>query len=215
MPFTLDELRSDIVALDIYEVYQKYIISEDNWYFENILSSKIGNTAEIKESFNAIISTTFHVNPENIVMVGSGKTGYSLTPTAKDMEPKLFKSFCADGKERKSSDIDIAIISEPLFYHFWLLLRKSFQTRYIALYNHIPGAIYRGYINETNLERIAGCRKDWSNISGSSKKELHSDLFIDHDIKYRIYRNWFDFEDYHLGALKKIKREVSYGSAIS
>ena len=208
---TVEALRKDILTLDVQTIYQKYLLSSDNWYFENILSGFSGNNSvsEITERFNLIISNEFNISPQNIVMVGSGKLGFSLTPPANDIEAKLFKAFCADGQERNISDIDIAIISEELFDRFWSLLRKSFMLQYKALYDHIPIAVYRGYINENHLLRIKGCRKDWKTISLTSKKALHSDLFIQHDINYRLYRNWYDFQDYHLQALRKIKRGVS------
>ena len=211
MAFTIEALRNDIITLDVQALYQKYLLSSDNWYFENILSDSSGSysVSEIAERFNLIISNEFDISPQNIVMVGSGKLGYSLTPPQNDMETKLFKSFCVDGKERKISDIDIAIISEELFDRFWNLLRKSFKLQYKALYDHIPIAVYRGYINENHLLKIEGCRKDWRSVSFTSKKALHSDLFIQHDINYRLYRNWYDFQDYHLQALRKIKRGVS------
>jgi hypothetical protein len=146
MGFSVDEFKNDIATLDTYAVYQKYILSKYNWYFENILSCKLRSVADISANFTSIISNTFGVHSDNIIMVGSGKMGYSLTPVKENVEPKLFKSFCIDGRERKASDIDVAIISDSLFYQYWLLLRKSFKMRYSALYKYIPGAVYRGYI---------------------------------------------------------------------
>jgi hypothetical protein len=209
--FTLEEIKNDILTLDVSAVYKKYFLSDDNWYFENILSASLGcdSVAEVAKKFNSVISNGFGISFQDIIMVGSGRLGYSLTPTKNNTDAKLFKSFCVNGKERKMSDIDIALISETLFNRFWHLLRTSYRAKYSAQYNYIPRAIYRGYISENHLQEIDGCRKEWRMISFTSKKVLHENLFIQHDINYRLYRNWFDFEDYHIQALKTIKRGVS------
>ena len=90
---TVEALRNDIITLDVQAIYEKYLISSDNWYFENILSDPSGrcSVSEIAERFNLIISNEFDISPQNIVMVGSGKLGYSLTPPVNDIETKLFK----------------------------------------------------------------------------------------------------------------------------
>ena len=217
MAFTLCELTNDIRNLDVQMIYNKYILSDDNWYFENVLSVSSGRISEIATEFNSIISNGFNIDQAHIRMVGSGKIGYSLTPPSDkpELASKCFKPFCVDGKGRKTSDIDIVIISECLFEFFWGLLRKSYKFKYNALYEYIPTAVYRGYINENHLQKIDGCRKDWNAISITSKKELHSNLFVQHDINYHLYRKWDDFEDYHLQGLRKIKRGVCDGSIIS
>ena len=142
-----------------------------------------------------------------VMMVGSGKLGYSLSPPS-ETNNKLFKPFNEDESVRKVSDLDIAIISSDIFHHYWYLFRHSFKLEYTETYRHIYQGLYRGYIDERNIMAVAGCRKEWNETASVSKKRLHNDLYFRHDISYRIYRNWEDFEDYHLQNIQKIQREV-------
>ena len=53
-----------------------------------------------------------------------------------------------------------------------------------------------GFLGE--LCEVDGCRKEWLPISAESKRILADNLFIQHEITYRIYRSWEDFEEYNL-----------------
>ncbi|GJM78293.1 hypothetical protein HMSSN139_07890 [Paenibacillus sp. HMSSN-139] len=135
-------------------------------------------------------------------MVGSGKVGYSLAPK------KNFKCFERDTESKNKSDIDIAVISQDLFKFFWDLYRKSYSVKFERTYSFISREIYRGYINERNLREIDPCRKEWSLLSSNSSKQLRSKLYLKHDITYRIYRSWEDFEEYNLLAIESMKTRV-------
>ncbi len=208
MSYSLKEIKTDIADLSAKDFYLKHILRSHCWYFETILEIESDDIVNFTGDFKKIISDDLKINFNNIAMVGSGKIGYSLTPIS-PKQNKLFKEFNDDNhgdSHRKKSDVDIAIISNQLFQMFWDLLRKSYKSKYGALYQHIPTAIYRGYIDEYNLLEIEGCRKTWKDISVNSKKSLHNNLYIKHDIAYRLYRRWDDFEDYHISSLKKIMR---------
>lgn len=202
MSYTLDEIKLDIQSLPAKQFYLKHFLRSDNWYFENILGVAKSDIICVLDDFKSIISDQLKVNFNCIVMVGSGKIGYSLAPTRK----KLYKQFNNDESVRKISDIDVAIVSDQLFNKYWELLRTSYRYKYIAQYQHIPNEIYRGYINERHLVDIEGCRKEWNEHALMSKKTLSTTLFIKNEITYRLYRSWEDFEDYHVQSINKIKR---------
>ena len=210
MTNTLDTIKQDITDLTAKQFYLKHFHRSDNWYFENVLGIPSADIIHALDDFKSIISDNLKINFNCIVMVGSGKIGYSLTPTAS----KLYKEFNNDQKIRKISDIDVAVVSTQLFNKYWDLLRKSYKYKYIAHYQFIPTEIYRGYINEKHLLEIEGCRKEWIQQALASKKALSTNLFIQNEVTYRIYRNWEDFEDYHVQAIKKIKRGDIDGTII-
>ena len=58
MAFTLCELKNDIRNLDVQMIYDKYILSDDNWYFENVLSASSGHSSEIATKFTCINDTS-------------------------------------------------------------------------------------------------------------------------------------------------------------
>ncbi|MFA9423871.1 MAG: hypothetical protein ACERLG_09855 [Sedimentibacter sp.] len=184
------------------EFYLKHILRSDNWYFETVLGVNGSDIIHISDDFKTIVSNELGISFNNIAMVGSGKLGYSLSPNPK----KLFLEFNDNEKIRKISDVDIAIVSSQLFQKYWDLFRKSYKPKYAAIYNYIPREIYRGYINENHLQEVEGCRKEWNAISSTSKKSLYNDLYMKHEVTYRLYRSWEDFEEYHIQSLTKIKR---------
>lgn len=202
MSYQIETIKNDMENLSSRDFYLKHIVRSDNWYFENILQTPLTEIIHAVDDFKAIVSESLNISFNSIMMVGSGKVGYSLSPE------KLYKPFNSDENVRKLSDIDIAIISDKLFFEYWALFRKSFKMRYKDTYSYIFNEIYRGYINERNILEVEGCRKKWIEIASQSKKSLHSNLYFKHDISYRIYRSWEDFEEYNLQSINKIKRGV-------
>ena len=202
MIYTLDDIKRDLGELDVKQFYMKHIVKSYNWYFLNVLQIPPTELMQAVDEFKDIVSTSIGVSFNSVMMVGSGKTGYSLAPK------KNFKSFELDVESRNKSDIDIAIISSDLYKSFWDLYRKSYNVKYEYVYTYISREIYRGYINERNLREIDNCRKVWNELSIGSNKLLRSKLYLKHDITYRIYRSWEDFEEYNLSSLKNMKAKV-------
>lgn len=201
MSVTLEKIKSDLESKTAKQFYTEYIVKSSNWYFENILGKSPEESINVADDVKLIISDGFKISFNSIMMVGSGKIGYSLSPK------KLFKPFNNDEKVRKISDLDFAIISSNLFNEYWMKLRKSFRPDYMEMYHHIYQDLYRGYISERNILNVDGCRKEWNELSSISKKELSTKLFIKNEISFRLYRSWEDFEEYNLQNIKKIKKE--------
>jgi len=203
--YTLEEIKEDIQKLQPKEFFLKHLLRSNNWYFEKILSASHDEFIRISDEFKSIISKSLKISFSNIAIVGSGKLGYSLTPK----EEKLYKSF---GPE---SDIDVAIISSPLFHHYWDIFRYSYSNVNTHRYrSSISLGIYRGYIGEYDLNWVDQCRIQWTPLASASKKALYNDLYIKHSVNYRLYRSWEDLEDYHIQSIDRIKRGELNGSVI-
>lgn len=71
------------------------------------------------ERFRTKIRSVFQV--DEIFVMGSANLGFSLSPE------KLGRPF------RTDSDIDVVLISEPLFFKYWELLRVYHRTYYYEL----------------------------------------------------------------------------------
>ena len=205
MACNLEILQSDLRNLSPREFYIKHLRRTEVWYFEKILQIPPEQRASFFDDFKLIISDSLKIDISNIALVGSAKIGYSLSPT------KLFSEFNNDSSIRKVSDIDVAIISPDLFDNYWNLLRNSYRPIYQSHYSaeNIPTNIYRGFINEKFLQEIEGCRKKWKNFSDISKKLLHANLYIQHEVTYRLYRDWKDLEDYQVSSIYKIKKGLN------
>lgn len=209
MIYTLKQIQDDLKKLSEKQFYTKHIIRSDNWYFENYLKKSSDEVIHLIDDYRLIVSESFGVSFNSVMMVGSGKLGFSMSPPNMDApeRSKMFLPFNDDEKIRKISDLDIAIISSDIFHEYWKKFRNSYKARYRATYLHLYNELYRGYINERNIIEVDECRKQWNKTAAVSKRRLKSDLYFKHEISYRIYRNWEDFEDYNIQNIKKIKQE--------
>lgn len=200
MDFNIETIKTELFDFSEKDFLVKYILRSDNWYFsEYQRKSDIESQHQmdlLKQILNQNLGTAFH----NVLMVGSGKIGCSLSPH------KLFKIFNDD---EDTSDIDIAIISSKLFNIMWEQIRKEYSIKYISQYNAITSSIFRGFLNERDFINIDEIRSKWNfdldfdNVN----KILNKELSIYHPINYRIYRSWEDLEDYHLSGIRKIKQQ--------
>lgn len=206
MIYSLEEIKLDLNELDSKQFYMKYIVKSYNWYFSKVLNVSETELIQTIDEFKDIVSSGIGVSFNNVMMVGSGKLGYSLSPK------KNFKSFELNAESQSKSDIDIAVISQDLFKYYWDLYRKSYNVKFESIYKYISREIYRGYINEKNLRHIDPCRKEWNELSNNSNKLLRTKLYLKHDITYRIYRSWEDFEEYNLLSIESMKVKVIHNA---
>lgn len=132
-------------------------------------------------------------------MVGSAKTGYSLSPK------KVLQPFHNEDFGKESSDIDIAIVSERLFAYFWDKLRQTRGIYNQYYYRFITGSIFRGYINDKNLQKIDNIREEWDDMISPINLMLQDKLRFEHPITYRIYRSWDDLEEYQMLGINKAR----------
>lgn len=193
MDYILEEIKQDIEGLSEKEFLIKYLLRSNNWYFSKYQDKTeefaVRQMDTLKEILNKNIGVAFH----NVLMVGSGKIGYSLSPQ------KKFKEFDED------SDIDIAVISSKLFEFIWEKLRHEYSIKYARNYKDIASSIYRGFINEKDFTSIDEVRPVWNDKIDNANKEIQNKLSIYNPINYRIYRSWEDLEAYHISGLRKLK----------
>ena len=156
MVYTLEEIKRDLKELTEKQFYTKHIIRSDNWYLEKYLCKDPDETIRLLDDYRLIISESMGVSFNSVMMVGSGKRGYSLSPPdqTQPQNSKLFLPFNDDEKIRKISDIDIAIISSEIFHKYWKLFRGSFKRQYMSTYSYLYKELYRGYINERRKQEL-------------------------------------------------------------
>lgn len=197
MTYSYEEIKNDILNLSVEEIYTKYLIRSENWYFENILKISGVQVHNCWDDFKLIVSEQLGIPHTDITWVGSAKTGYSFSP---DNPLRLFQD---------DSDIDVVIISNQLFEKYWWLYRECYNkidkdSKWVYR-KHVYYETYRGFINEENLMRIEGCRKCWNEVARHAKKKLQEKMFIKHAINFRIYRSWEDFKEYNFSSINKLK----------
>lgn len=195
MDFSIDTIKSDVVTLSTKDFLIKYLLKSDNWYFSEYLGLDSYMSIKRMECLKEILNDKLGVAYHNVLMVGSGKIGYSLSPS------KKFKAFDED------SDIDIAIISIKMFNELWAKIRLASTEEHIS-YKSITSSVFRGFINEKHFSNIAFARQYWNNQILDLNRCIQEDVGIRHQINYRIYRSWEDLEDYHINGINTLKNII-------
>lgn len=204
MLYTEEDIKRDLRNTNVRDFYMKYLLRADNWYFEKILNVDENNILHAVDDFKMMVSDALDIGFNNVVMVGSGKIGFSLSPE------KFLKPFSDEGDNK--SDVDIAIISTQMFDYFWRLFRASYNITNKKYYKYISRGIYRGYISDMDLLNIDDCRVAWLELSNKATKSLQRRMYFKHEIHYRIYRDWKDMEEYHIQTIEQLKGELNgYG----
>lgn len=199
-------LRTDLQSLEPNEFYMKHIVKSNNWYFSDYLHVPQNEMIDKMDYFKEIVTSSLGINFHNVQIVGSAKMGYSLSPR------KLLHPFHDEVPGMPSSDIDIAIISEQLYQQFWSELRRIKGLWHNKFYyNHLTESIFRGYINDGDLQKIKGVSEVWDDMVRPINVLLQDKLGFVHPITYRLYRSWEDLEEYQLIAISKAKSSLEEG----
>jgi hypothetical protein len=136
-----------------------------------------------------------HVN--DVVMVGSGKLGFSISPE------QPFKEF--DAGER--SDFDMAIISSSLFDYYWRnVFAYSRYSPYWKERGKFESYIIQGWMRPDHLpNQDFELKQEWWRFFNSLANLQRYDR---RKISAGIYKNWDFLEAYQTDGLAKCKLKV-------
>jgi hypothetical protein len=155
-----------------------------------------------------------NVDADNIVVVGSAKIGFSLSP---DNYPREFSYY---------SDIDVAVVSEPLFDEVWhTMLRWNYPRRF-----SLDGTDWAWSKNRRNELYWGWFRPDAIRFEGLSYPEVLKPIrnlsttwfnafqslslirdFSSRKIGGRLYRTWEHALRYHSDGLEQLKQIMEKG----
>jgi len=177
------------------EIYYKYLIGQDVWYFQNYGK----NYSTDYDDFKRFISLKLGVPFNNISIVGSAKTKYSFSPS------KNFREFNND------SDFDLIIVSKGNFKNIWSAYRAISIERFLSGYQQKCSNVFNGFVSIKDTDQTYGNKilEDWQRKVQTFKAELQFKFNIQHDINYRIYSDWESVQDYHLRGISKLKGDMN------
>jgi predicted nucleotidyltransferase len=146
-------------------------------------------------SLKSVIANQFGVSHTNVIMVGSAKLGFSIAPK------KLWTKIHDD------SDIDMVIISEQLFDHYWKqLLEFNINLTYRneqedKKYREFLEYFFKGWLRPDKFPFNFPDKQAWFDFFKSiSYKEYDK-----RKITGAIYRNEYFFKKYHENNIKKLR----------
>jgi len=193
----LEELTDFIKTKSEKEIYDKYLLGQNVWYFEKNITSE--SPLLYYDKFKKFISSQLSIHFHNISIIGSAKTRYSFSPK------KGFKEF------HEESDFDIVLVSSELFNYFWSAFYEISQNQKVKNFSSLTSGVFRKFISvkdddpHYNNEALM----NWQRQLTVFKTQLQLEYKIYSDVNYRIYANWEAVESYHIRGIKKLKDKIN------
>lgn len=173
-------------------IVQKYIIENETFFFKIIRQ-------EEEFDFKKDIANILGVHIRDVVIVGSGKLGFSLKPEDQESGLYLFKPF--DSNLAVKSDLDIGVISSELFdkemrnlYDFMGFHKSIWDTRHSFAKYTLKGRIAIRYLP-----------KDFLLTDEIRKTTEKYKMKYGREINIEIYKSWHYFETYHKENIRNIQ----------
>lgn len=182
----IDDFKQDLSKLSSLQILRKHILGAES----QIL------TAEQHFQLKEQVCEHFKVEYNEIIMVGSGKLGFSIKPA------RRFQPF------NDSSDIDIAVVSPKLFEMVWqeaYLFKKggSYWPEASAFFRYLS----EGWIRPDKLPRNEYFKftSNWWNFFNALTK---SGKYGPYAIRAGLYHSNFFFEEYQKICIEQCKELV-------
>lgn len=191
----VEEFKEQCIKLRPHILVQRYLIESPTFFF----SGKNDEEFDFKKDIASILD----VHIRDIVVVGSGKLGFSLKPDPADNGLYLFKTFDHNYKlYGKKSDLDIAVVSSSLFdkqlknlYDFTGYYKNPILTDR----NQFGKYILKGRFAIRFLPIDFPLTKDILKVQAKYKMNYGRDINIE------IYKSWYFFETYHESNIRNIQ----------
>jgi hypothetical protein len=182
----IDNFKKDLYRLESNQLFRKYILSGQSFALDDT------RLYQLKEE----VCGHFEIEFNEIVLVGSGKLGFSIKPN------KRYSNF---GDE---SDIDIAVVSTELFHKVWkeaFLYKKSgaYWPKAITFFQYLSeGWIRPDKLPSSRFFRFSGKWWDFFNMITSSGQ--YGPL----KIRGGIYHSWFFLQEYQKICIQQCIDEI-------
>lgn len=176
--------KTDLLQSPIENIFRKYIVDDECYILDKTKQVELKST--IKDKYD--------IQYNNIIIVGSGKLGFSIKPS---------KRFVPFGDE---SDIDIAIISPVLFEKYWQRVLKYIEDN--SFYENYPKFCKKlsqnGWIRPDYLPSI-DLKNEWFDYFTALTE---SQKYGSYSITAGLYYNYWCLENYQLSCIKQCREVI-------
>ena len=170
----IDRFRGDLLQFSVPIMVQKYITYGDCFALDQTKYFDL----------KAEISDEFEIHPSQVLMVGSGKLGFSI------VSGKRYRPF------GDTSDIDIAIVCPLLFDKIWLdVFNYQQDGSYWPEFNIFCKYLFKGWIRPDKLppaQMFEFSRHWWEFFRGITS----SSRYGSYQIRAGLYKSWYYLESY-------------------
>lgn len=181
-------------------IVQEHLIDGTSFFFDTI---RRGEEFEFKKD----LAKSLGAHIRDIVIVGSGKLGFSIKPNKDIPSFYQFKKFDFDHDrniEEEKSDLDVAIVSSSIF-----------DRQLVNIYEH-TNSYSNGDYKGSNKNSFANyilkgwLRPDYIPNDYSISPEIESvqekyKMKYGRNVNIGIYKSWYFFEKYHQNNIKNIQ----------
>jgi len=192
----LDDFKTHCLSLKPDVLVQKYLIESETFFFNEV---KKGEEFEFKKEIASILD----VHVRDIVVVGSAKLGFSLKPAKDAPGLYLFREFdfaFKNSPENEKSDIDVAIVSSPLFdkeiknlYDYTGYYKNPPRER-----NSLAQYVLKGRLATRYFPNDFPLTQEILNVQEKYQRNYGRTVNLE------IYKSWYFFETYHQENIKNI-----------
>ncbi len=174
--------KDDLLPLTSQDILRKHIVTQSSCMLSH----------DQEYALRSKVAAHFDVHPNDIIIVGSAKLGFSIAPT------KRFRSF------GNRSDVDVAIVSSQLFDRLWLDVFGFWQEYRNQIVwpaeTEFYRYLFRGWIRPDKMppEGSYPLAKTWR----SYFRELSADDSVGpYVVRAGLYRTWNFLEGYQVTAI--------------
>lgn len=211
------DFKNDLIKENLTheQIFQRHIVDGKSYFFHDIL-----NDYQREYKTRSLIASYLNVHIQEVIIVGSSKLGYSLSP---DNLFRPFDSKFVKSKQLKDkSDIDVAVISNSLFEDLSKRIfeyTNSFKVKwdeneyyfghkknlygipiYLKYFEYFSKGWFRPDMKPKGFEF---CIKD-------GYQGLKSKIFshFNRSLGLGVYKDWYYFKHYHIANIKTLSHRI-------
>lgn len=173
-------------------VYNQLILNEDVYILRERYEAE---APRIYHEIKMAASDSLDVPVKNVAIVGSAKTGYSLTP-GRNYSPFNDKS-----------DLDLVLVSDSLFRELWECQLNFVNSATGQQYATVAKNIFKHFIS-IKAEEIQGDQieyfAEWISRVDKLRQTLQLNFKLPTEVNYRVYDAWKYVEQYHVAGLNAL-----------
>lgn len=189
-----DEFKALVCGADAEEFVKDQLFDLNCWLFDQ--TELVAPDASYHK-FRRDIARLLGINQNEVMLVGSSKFGFSMSPK------KAWRAF-----DSKRSDLDCAIVSESLFRETVDAIRRAYFEGYSHLHQDHSGQVFAGHIvlSGSKTYKSRYLRDAALKLAELQRVALHS-LRFEPDVKYRVYESFRVAEAYHIEGVKVLQSQ--------
>lgn len=181
------KFKSELSISSVSDIVQRRII-----FGECLILSK-----NDYHSLRLKVGNEFNVHPNDVLVVGSAKLGFSIAPQ------KQYRTF------GETSDIDVVIVNSALFDTFWRSVYHMWKEK--VLWNtetDFKKYLFQGWIRPDKMpvSNKYSITDDWWEFF---RQLTSTNEFGPYKINGAIYKDWYFLEGYQNFAVQNCKEQLS------